>query len=291
MEDLKRIAEIFSGIFISLWELISWLVSTAWHSGVSPSVFDMIGIFAIIALWLGSGFAAATVAELRERSRFLHMILGLALPLAYPAAIFLLMPRCKYDIDPADAAAAKEAEVEARLKKEKEAKASEQEPEPEVQTPQTRQTDPLMPIPPQEEEEDARDSGSDTLKMSRASIVQSVPRTPISVTEFDTASTRTPAHGISIPKPAQRPQAASSSFKAFDQRHFASIATDAEGNSRGPFMIETSDGRFLEAIRIINALPDLIVLEMAGEGGKLRSVRLPYSKIKDCKLKSDWLGQ
>jgi hypothetical protein len=56
-------------------------------------------------------------------------------------------------------------------------------------------------------------------------------------------------------------------------------------------MLETNDGRFLEAVRIVNAMPELLVLEMSVEDGKLRNVRLPYSKIVDCKLKSEWLGQ
>jgi hypothetical protein len=77
----------------------------------------------------------------------------------------------------------------------------------------------------------------------------------------------------------------------YDQRYCAAIALDGVGRPRGPFLIETEDGRFLEAVRISNALADVLAIEIASEGGKFRNIRLPYNKVKSCKLKSECLAQ
>ena len=304
MDDLTRILSIFTGVFAYLWSLLEWTVSTAWNSGVSPSIPAMIGLFLIFALWLASAFAAATIAELRERNRFLHMVLGLILPIIYPIAIHLLMPKSKYDKTSEEEEGKKEKKDEAPkpIKVPAKAPAQEQaEPEQESEEPEERNenpTDRQIPIP--EEDEEEPDSSSDTLKMSRSSITQPNGK-PFSGAEFDTSrTTRTPTTFRSLTstttiqkvvKDDKAPRPSKGSLPVFNQKQFASLATDAEGNSRGPYMIETTDGRFLEALRITGTLPDLIVVEMTAEGGKTRSVRLPYAKIRDCKLKSDWLGQ
>jgi tRNA A-37 threonylcarbamoyl transferase component Bud32 len=70
----------------------------AWHarlqeSGFSPDTGVLIRNAILVALWLGSGFAAATIAENRGRSRLPHFLLGLLAPWIYPIVMSRLLPR------------------------------------------------------------------------------------------------------------------------------------------------------------------------------------------------------
>ncbi|MBQ4107105.1 MAG: hypothetical protein IJC73_05945 [Lentisphaeria bacterium] len=56
--------------------------SVIWNYG--PSVFWMILIYWLLALWIGSGCFAATVAEMFHHPVWRHFLLGLALPYWYP---------------------------------------------------------------------------------------------------------------------------------------------------------------------------------------------------------------
>ncbi len=53
------------------------------------SLWLWLGIWSLI---LGSAFAAATIAEVRSRSMFLHFFAGAILPVLYPAFIFRKLP-------------------------------------------------------------------------------------------------------------------------------------------------------------------------------------------------------
>jgi hypothetical protein len=77
----------------------------------------------------------------------------------------------------------------------------------------------------------------------------------------------------------------------FNQKYIASIATDEDGNYFGPFMIGIDNGRYIEALKILEAHPEVCELEIAGDDDKPRKIRLPYSKIVSCELKSDWIEE
>jgi hypothetical protein len=77
----------------------------------------------------------------------------------------------------------------------------------------------------------------------------------------------------------------------FNQKYLSSIAADEKGNSLGPYMIGMEHGRFIEVSRILETLPDVCELEISGDDDKPRKIRLPYSKIVSCQLKSEWLEE
>jgi len=269
MEDLHNFWSALVGTFTSIWNFATWMVDITRESGVQPSVPLMACLVAISIIWLGSGFAAATIAEIRDRKRFLHLAGGLILPVIYPFAILLFMPKALHNLTPEERAAKEESkrqeELAARGPSATELAAEQQKQRPD-------QTDKMTPLPSEQAKK---------ISISRGPVggAASKPAEPAPAVSSDTHSFATPGGAAATGIPPQ-----------FNQRHFSNIATDENGNFRGPFMVETNDSRFLEAIRITNALPEVLVVEIQVEGGKTRSVRLPYSKIVECKLKSEWMG-
>ena len=78
--------------------------------------------------------------------------------------------------------------------------------------------------------------------------------------------------------------------EALDQAYFTLIAKDETGNLRGPFILELDDDQILEIECIIDALAPAVAVQI-GKDDKARTIRLPYSKIKSCMTKSDWLAE
>lgn len=68
--------------------------------------------------------------------------------------------------------------------------------------------------------------------------------------------------------------------------YFEKISSDETGKPLGPYNLILSDGRKVEISRIVNALPDLVVVEIIEGDNKKRTVRFPYSKIKSCEILS-----
>lgn len=68
----------------------------------------------------------------------------------------------------------------------------------------------------------------------------------------------------------------------YDQPYFRRIATDETGRMRGPFMITTS-GVEVRVERIIDCLPEVLVVETATSDAKTSRLRMPYNKIEGCK--------
>ncbi len=77
---------------------------------------------------------------------------------------------------------------------------------------------------------------------------------------------------------------------ALDQQYFTRTAKDEMGNPRGPFILELDDDQILEIECIVEALPPAVAVQI-GNGEKVRTIRLPYAKIKKCMLKSLWLAE
>ena len=76
----------------------------------------------------------------------------------------------------------------------------------------------------------------------------------------------------------------------FDHTYVNSLAMDADGNYLGPYIIGLTDGRYIEAKRLLETYPDVFELEITGPDEKLKTIRLPYNKISSCELKSEWMN-
>ncbi len=59
---------------------------------VKSHVLILISVITVMCVWLWSGFYSASIAEMRNRNMFIHFILGLALPVAYPLIMLFSMP-------------------------------------------------------------------------------------------------------------------------------------------------------------------------------------------------------
>ncbi len=68
--------------------------------------------------------------------------------------------------------------------------------------------------------------------------------------------------------------------------YFKSIALNADGSQAGPFIVVMQDGREMEALRIAEVLEDVVVFELAGPEGKIRTIRARYEKIATCQLRA-----
>lgn len=166
------------------------------------------GVAALILLgvvWLASGCAAATVAELRRHGPWLHFCGGIVIPIGYPLFVLFVLPR----------------------KKEKEAKVKEE-------------------------------------KVTHIEGPPPVEQPPVS---------KIKAHLEPVIE-AEEP--------AFNQAYFKRIASDSEGNLRGPFTFNIG-GEQLRVERIVEAMPAAVVIEIVDAQNKAQTIRLPYTRIEGCK--------
>lgn len=94
------------GVFHFLWNFFfgsfEWLITfikewflQASESGFTPNIVSLIMLTILFLLIVGSGMAAMTIAETKNRSRPLHAVLGMFLPLVYPALLFFVLPEFK----------------------------------------------------------------------------------------------------------------------------------------------------------------------------------------------------
>jgi hypothetical protein len=70
-------------LLVSAFAAVIGELAIIWNYGL-PSFSMMLGVFLVVAVWLGSGFFAATVAELFGHRVTRHFVLGLLLPYGYP---------------------------------------------------------------------------------------------------------------------------------------------------------------------------------------------------------------
>ena len=94
------------GVFHFLWNFFfgsfEWLIDfikewllQASESGFTPSIGSLIMLTIVFLLVVGSGMAAMTIAETKNRYRPLHAMLGMLLPIVYPALLFFVLPEFK----------------------------------------------------------------------------------------------------------------------------------------------------------------------------------------------------
>ncbi len=93
MGVIRTILDIFFGTFSSFFRIFSEISDRISESGLAPSWALLIFQCICIAVFMGSPFAAASIAESRGRSRLLHFIPGLLIPWVYPVLIFFFLPR------------------------------------------------------------------------------------------------------------------------------------------------------------------------------------------------------
>jgi len=93
MNFLIWIKDFLFGSFTSVAEHFSKLYNDAIAAGLSPDWPAISKTCALVTFWLGSAFFAATVAELKNRSRLVHFIGGLLVPWIYPFVILFRLER------------------------------------------------------------------------------------------------------------------------------------------------------------------------------------------------------
>ena len=88
----------------------------------------------------------------------------------------------------------------------------------------------------------------------------------------------------------EKPEDLIAGAEVMDQAFFTRISKDEHGNLLGPFIIELDDGQILEIEYIIEAFQPAVAVQI-GKDEDARRIRLPYSKIKGCQTKEQWLAE
>lgn len=83
----------FFGSFEWIFAFVKEWFTQASMAGFSPTTSGIIDVSILMIIPMGSGLAAMTVAEIKERERFLHLFLGMALPIAYPILLYFVLPQ------------------------------------------------------------------------------------------------------------------------------------------------------------------------------------------------------
>ncbi|HBC86616.1 MAG TPA: hypothetical protein DCZ94_06660 [Lentisphaeria bacterium] len=63
------------------------------ENGLNPEWGSIIAVSIVIAFFLGSPFASATLAEISGKNRLIHFLLGLVLPWIYPVYMFIMLAK------------------------------------------------------------------------------------------------------------------------------------------------------------------------------------------------------
>lgn len=69
--------------------------------------------------------------------------------------------------------------------------------------------------------------------------------------------------------------------QVFDKAYFESIARDDQGNPAGPWRVVFGDNE-VTVLRILEPLPEVVSVEIAGRDGAPAKFRIPYARITAC---------
>ncbi len=69
--------------------------------------------------------------------------------------------------------------------------------------------------------------------------------------------------------------------QVFDKAYFESIARDDQGNPAGPWRVVFGDNE-VKVLRILEPLPEVVSVEIAGRAGAPAKFRIPYARITVC---------
>jgi hypothetical protein len=86
-EPFIRLPVIIDAVSAPVLRTAQFIAEKTTESGVEFSPPRMIATTILVALWLASGFLAATISEMKGRSRIGHFLGGLLIPYAYPAFV------------------------------------------------------------------------------------------------------------------------------------------------------------------------------------------------------------
>lgn len=265
-QDFKIVFDMLISVIAGFFSFLAFLLNFVMISGISPSPLELLKCLLIAALLCASAFISAAEAEKKEHKRFIHFIIGLLIPYLYPLIIHFTLPRNTVTREIG-------------------------EPSPEERMRNISQKDLTMKL---------KDKQKDTLAkfVHKEAVVEPQPEAEnntenqqktIFIPQSEIAEeTEKKQHAIaSEHQPQPEPK---TDLKL--QRYYASIATDDSGNSNGPFMLELTDKRIVEAIKITESLPELIEIEISAgqENAPPRRIRIPYTKISKCTLKSQWIN-
>jgi len=95
MDIFQFLWNFFFGSFEWVLDFIKEWYSQATDAGFSPNEATIICITIFLIVVIGSGLTAITVAELRNRKRSPHFILGILFPVAYPVLLYFILPEFK----------------------------------------------------------------------------------------------------------------------------------------------------------------------------------------------------
>ncbi len=305
MLALKIIWGIIAGWAIALWIFLAWWGTAALKSGLSPSPMAIILIMVFIAIYLGSGFLSCTIAELKGRNRMAHFFGGLALPVFYPSFIIFL-PSKVGDIVIQVREETEEKELESlserltmklksrmkdaalttsqifRLSMGKDGKVNAVS---EIEL-QAAQMETIMRSREGKDNQEKVRIGPP--KKEPEADTESDMSTTAGANAFDGMSTEPGIDSESGQNP-EDDENATPEEPQFNQEYFSLIARDESGDYLGPFILETDDGRIIEVCKIIKCLPEVIAIEIIDKNDNIRKIRMPYSKVKGCWLKEDYL--
>ncbi len=93
MEVFNLIWDFLFGTFIRIINYMESWFANATEAGFNPSAGTMITISIFILIFCGSGMTAMTFAEIKNRNRWLHGILGLMVPIVYPVILYFAIPK------------------------------------------------------------------------------------------------------------------------------------------------------------------------------------------------------
>ena len=183
---------------------------TQYTEFLSTNWLEVVIIFAILIIFLGSGCISGSIAEERMRNIAGHFILGFIVPIIYPILIYMKL--------------SVHSKEEARGRK--------------VLDFEQVEGAPPVETPPPAMVENAPPALLDSRMLDKPVVV-------------------------------------------FDQAYFKKVAVDMSGNYRGPFLL-TVNGEKLKTERIIDSLPEVVLIEFLSADGKMQNMRIPYKNIEGC---------
>ena len=257
-----RLGSIFTDLFAAGF---NWFY-IVYKAGAYPEFYWLWFFFIVFAVWLASGFIAATIAEMRSHKMKLQFCMGLLLPYVYP---FLLLNHLK-----------KLAHVEKVDKIEEEVGETYQ------------LTAKLM---DKIEEKDAmRQAKIDARRLLKEKSASSavdrleaagLRAAPISAPEQPEESLVAPApESLPVPEIKETPATdeVSAEPSKYTRGYLESLSVDEAGNRVGPFSIKLKDNSSLTAETIRSVQDDLAIFEILNKNGEIKNIRIKFANIESC---------
>ncbi len=225
------------------------------HVGAYPDFALLLKYFIWFAIWLSSGFLAATISEMKGYGVLLHFGGGLLLPYIYPIAIiFLLQERFG---EKAVGATLDESETRVAI-------ASYEITERIKQHRIQKRLDKLGIDPDSEEAQAVIEEENQLFKAHEVEIKPKEEVLKEIQSEDEEEQTVSEEDGM-------------------NRSYFEAIAVNALGEREGPFDLELNNGTVMAVESIANILDDLAVFEIIDHNGRKKRLRVKYENIVSCR--------